>query len=82
MELKFSNISCATCGTIFWMQENLQTIRQKDGKNFSCPNGHKNVYDAEKIDQAARVAELEAEVKKLRIEKAQLLHKLEQANIV
>jgi uncharacterized protein with PIN domain len=40
-------ISCADCGTPFWMDSQLESQRRSDHRNFYCPNGHTNFWPQE-----------------------------------
>ncbi len=52
------SVSCANCGVVFGMSDDLHARRRKDGQGFACPNGHSNVYkptaDEEKIAELER----------------------------
>lgn len=37
-------IACASCGTSFAMQEDLEAHRREDHKTFYCPNGHTQYF--------------------------------------
>ncbi len=54
-EIELNKHTCAThgCGITFWLEEGFETRREKDKRDFYCPNGHSHVYfgetDAQKL---------------------------------
>lgn len=74
-EVVLSKHTCAThgCGITYWLEEGFEERRQKDKRDFYCPNGHSHVYfgetDAQKLARVTRekneeIYRLEAELKK------------------
>lgn len=53
-------LTCAACGTPFGMESNLNQNRRQDGKSFSCPNGHSNIYGPGTVDKLKQQLALEA----------------------
>lgn len=60
-------VPCASCGTVFAIEQELRQQRVKDGGDFYCPNGHVNVYRETEADglrkelERSRAAILRAE---------------------
>jgi hypothetical protein len=85
MELEFERIDCPNCGMICNFPKNFIDMRRRDHKNFFCAAGHPICFPDPNNDTPEnlkkRVKSLEAEVKQLKTEKVQLLHKLEQAGV-
>lgn len=74
-------VECAGCTIRFGVTRRYYERRLEDGTGFTCPCGHSNVYPKPENDATklrARIAELEAEVRGLKVEKAQLTHELDQ----
>jgi ssDNA-binding Zn-finger/Zn-ribbon topoisomerase 1 len=41
------DISCASCGVVFWLTSQLEQARQQDHGSFYCPNGHSLSFKGE-----------------------------------
>ncbi len=72
MEIDFTKLTCVNCGTIFYMQENLYKVREKDHDQFFCPNGH-----ALCVTDNSKKINLEEENKKLHATNLRLSKELE-----
>jgi hypothetical protein len=75
---------CAVCAIDFFITYRFRGVRTISGENFFCPNGHPQHYPKPENSITLlreRIAELEREVTELKIDKAQLTHKLEQTGV-
>lgn len=46
----FVVVDCATCAVPFGLTSSLHAARRQDRGDFSCPNGHNNVYRKSEAD--------------------------------
>lgn len=46
MPINYVEIDCCECGLMFLVPKTWMDRRQKDGRGFRCPNGHKMFYPA------------------------------------
>jgi hypothetical protein len=75
--------TCCICAVEFGLTQALEGLRQKDHRDFSCPNGHAQHYNkpevdprdaeliklrAELVDARALIEKLQAELDTLKIE--------------
>jgi hypothetical protein len=80
-----TQVFCCNCAMVFYVPDGFHALRVKDHLTFWCPAGHGNHFAAPKAADpavaAARVAALEAEVRQLKIDKARLTSRLDQAGV-
>jgi hypothetical protein len=85
IDLKLERVDCPSCGMIMMLPKNLIDMKRGDHETFQCAAGHKMNFrkpdNNDPVILRKRIAELEAEVKQLKQEKVQLLHKMEQAGV-
>jgi hypothetical protein len=56
-------LSCCNCGVLFAFPVSLVSARRKDGQNFWCPNGHRQLFTETEADRLRkRLAAAEASV--------------------
>ena len=51
------NVECCECGIPFCLTEGLYHARKRDGRSFTCPNGHHQSYRP--TEDQKRITELE-----------------------
>lgn len=73
VHVEMALVTCASCGIAFGMPTDLNRRRREDGKDFTCPNGHVNVYksDMETLKKQlvdAKAAQVAAEGARARAE--------------
>jgi hypothetical protein len=85
ISLILEQVDCPTCGMICFFPQNFLNAKRRDYKSFFCGVGHKMNYTKSNQESPEanrkRIVELEMEVKQLKQDKAQLIHKIDQANI-
>ncbi len=61
-EIAYDNLTCYSCGIVFWVPTHFKTTRISNKRYFYCPNGHCQAFVGESDkDKAARLKiELEA----------------------
>lgn len=68
--INFEVEECPECGIVFQVPEEFSESRQEDGREFYCPNGHKQQYadcvedEIEKLEEQNRA--LQIQVRKLK----------------
>jgi uncharacterized protein YceH (UPF0502 family) len=83
--LEFDRVDCPNCGMICHFPQNFIQKRKSDYLNFYCGAGHAMSFTDKNRDTPEnlkkKVTDLQDEVKRLKTENIQLLHKLDQANV-
>lgn len=46
---------CPECGVVYGITRDYELRRRDDGRNFSCPNGHRGSFGESEIDKAKRM---------------------------
>ncbi len=50
-------VTCSNCGIVFGMSDDIYHQRQKDGKSFTCTNGHSLHYSPSENDRLKKEIE-------------------------
>jgi len=85
VEIEMERIDCASCGMICFLPQNFIQIKKKNYQEFFCGAGHRLIFtNPNKLtveNLQCKIKTLETDNKKLKTEKFQLIHRIDQANI-
>lgn len=81
-EIELENVNCVHCGAVFSMSQAFANARREDHVIFYCPSGHKLCWPEKASEKSqdlkAKIAELEEKIQNLSMDKAKLMHQVEQ----